>query len=540
MELIMKKTVAIILLLTICCTLLASCDLLDSLLGSTSTPEAKPDPDPTPIVRGDSAVIFGKNTAFTLVYPKDDEASADLADRMASAVESLGLKKPDLSADADKKDTQCELVIGETARAISADAKAALADAIAADPYGDHWIWIYKDGRAALYANNADAYELGLAELTEKYYKAGEVTMKTNLSSSGYVEGPHKAYMEYDVPDNFFDGYTDPFGMSEKDYKQMTITSVSDKIICISHRDENGGTYSADFVQKVWGVWMMGEISYTERSGIKHIITPSSTDYEFVFHIGAEGPVNIKSGNHGNYPSDKTWTYVEDDTSYYNDRMLDLTFYDGKSGEKLELPAIGKSIVVDGLRIVEHHNVYEFNYKQENVLINAERNYLYNGFDIMCDSKLYITKDVRIGGSYGAMLPIQKQYGNCAMFYLEDGSTIYMKTPLSGSVNESVYGAKAVYVDLWGENNPRYHMIVTINNPEDQYRSPAVGTNKGYAGLRDMQGGSQNKLYIQLGGTNFDMKWGEELHFNTKWTFSIQKDFRNPDREPDFWVGVKK
>ena len=115
-----------------------------------------------------------------------------------------------------------------------------------------------------------------------------------------------------------------------------------------------------------------------------------------------------------------------------------------------------------------------------------------------------------------------------------------MKTPLTNTVNESVYGANAVCVDLWGESNPKYHMTVTINNPEDQYRSPAVGKNKGYAGFRDMLGGAQNKLYIQFGGTNFDMKWGEELHFNTKWSFSIQNDFKNPTVEPDHWVGVPK
>ena len=179
--------------------------------------------------------------------------------------------------------------------------------------------------------------------------------MKTNAKDIGYAEGPHAAYMEYDIPDNFYDGYDDPFGLKAKEYKQMVITSISDKIVSISYKDETGGTFSADFVQKAWGMWMMGQITYTERSGRRHTITPSSTDYEFVFHIGAEGPVNIKSGNHGNYPSDKTWTYVEDDTSYYNDRMLDLTFYDGKSGEKLELPAIGSSIAVDGLRIVDRN-----------------------------------------------------------------------------------------------------------------------------------------------------------------------------------------
>jgi hypothetical protein len=40
--------------------------------------------------------------------------------------------------------------------------------------------------------------------------------------------------------------------------------------------------------------------------------------------------------------------------------------------------------------------------------------------------------------------------------------------------------------------------------------------------------------------SNETLKWGEQLHFNTKWSLSIQKDFRNPDREPDYWVGVPK
>ena len=182
----------------------------------------------------------------------------------------------------------------------------------------------------------------------------------------------------------------------------------------------------------------------------------------------------------------------------------------------------------------------EENYTQDNVLINAERSYLYNGYDVMCDTRLYMTQDVTMGGSYSAMLPISKQYGNCCMFYCEDGSTIFMKTPMSNTVNESIYGANATYVDLWGEKNPYYHMGVRIYNPEDQFKSPAIGTNKGYAGFREMLGSGSNKLYFQLFGTKGNLEWGEELHFNTCWSFSIQEDFRNPSREPDFWVGVPK
>ena len=526
----MKKIIAVlsVLLLTL---LFASC-------GEPEPPTPKPDPVPTPIVRGDSALIFGANSAFTLVYPSGDvSVSGNLASDIIGIVTSAGLKSPAFSADKDKEETKCELLIGETDRALSEEAKAAISDAIAADPFGDHWIWLYRDGQLALYANNEEAYALALAELSDKYLRAGEILMKTDAKDIGYVEGPHTAYMEYEIPDNFYDGYEDPFGLKAKEYKEMIITHVNDKTVRISYRDDLGGTFSADLVQKVWGVWMMGAITYTERGGKTHSITSSSTDYEFVLRVNGKGSSGLKSGNHGDYPKDKSWKYYVDDTSYYNDKLLDITFYDGKSGEKIELPAIGKSITAEGLRIVEHHNVYEFNYTQENVLINAERSYLYNGYDIMCDTKLYMTQDVSFSNSYSTMLPISKQYGNCAMFYCVDGSTVYMKTPLYNTVDETQMGVNATVIDIWGENNPRYHMTVTLNNPEDQLMSPG---SKGYTGFREMLGGGSNKLYCSLFNSSGALDWGEELRFNTKWSFSIQNDFTNPTVEPDYWVGVPK
>ena len=79
-----------------------------------------------------------------------------------------------------------------------------------------HWIWLCRDGQIALYANSLEAYEKALAEFDTKYFKDGVYKVKKGLEEIGYVEGPHAAYMEYDVPDNFFDGYEDPFGMKEK------------------------------------------------------------------------------------------------------------------------------------------------------------------------------------------------------------------------------------------------------------------------------------------------------------------------------------
>ena len=526
------KKIILFLTLILACIALSSC-------GGGEEPTPPPPPSPTPILRGDSAVIFGANNSFTLVYGADNvSVGGTVASKIRTRLAELGLNKPEFASDAEKQETQCELLIGDTKRALSAAAKAELADEIAADPRGNHWIWLYRDGQLALWATDNESYELAIDEFIETSYKAGEVVVKTDTKSIGYVPGPHEAYMSYEVPDNFFDGYTDPFSMSEKDYQQMYLTSIDNTTYRISYIDENRGTFTADLVQKVWGVWMMGAISYTERNGTVHNITSSSTDYEFVLRVNGKGNSGLKSGNHGNYPKDSGWEYCEDDTSYYNDRMLDITFYDGKTGEKLELPTIGKTITANGIRIVEHHNIYEFNYKQENVLINAERSYLYNGYDIMCDTMLYMTQDVTIsGGSYSTMLPISKQYGNCAMFYCVDGSTVYMKTPLSNTSNETRLGVNATVIDVWGENNPKYHMTVTLNTPEDQLRN---SSKNGYTGFREMLGGPSNKVYCSLYSITGALEWGEELHFNTTWSFSIRNDFKNPEGEPDYWVGLPK
>jgi len=167
---------------------LAACSLLPS---PTPKPTPKPDNGPKPIIRGETVVLFGSNNAFTIVYDGEDaEGGAELADRMASAVAALGLEKPEISVDSFKTETKCELLLGNTGRALSAEAKAIIDEKAADDPRGDHWIYLYKDGQLAIYANGREAYELALAELTEKYYKAGEITVKRDLSASATLKVP--------------------------------------------------------------------------------------------------------------------------------------------------------------------------------------------------------------------------------------------------------------------------------------------------------------------------------------------------------------
>ncbi len=520
----------VVCLLALATLTLTACSLLPS-----TTPTPKPQNDPKPVVRGDSVIIFGKSSTFTLVYDADDiSVGGTFAGKIVNAVTALGLKTPEFAMDSEKTETKCELLIGDTSRALSAEAKAIIDEKVAADPRGDHWIFLYKDGQLAICANGTGAYELALAELTEKYYKAGEITVKKDMKSIGYVAGPHDAYMEYEVFDNFYDGYVDPFGMERGDYKEMVVTRADENKISIDYHLDDKTYYRVNFVQKRWGMWMLGAIAYVDGKGT-HSICPGSTDYEFVLRCANEGSMTFRSGNHADYTM-SDWD--ANDSSKSNDRLLDMTLYDAKSGDKIDIDKVGTKVTVDGLRIVMHHNIYEQEYAQENVLMNVEKSYLFNGFDILFDAQLYMTQDVKFGSSYSCMFPVMKSYGNCMMLYNMDGTTTYAKTSpvaLGGKeYNLTDWNHKTTKVELWGENNPEYHMTVEIMNPDDQF---SYATNKSsYLGIRDMLGGSQNKLYFTFGTAEPTLKHGEELHFVNKWSFSYHEGFENLDREPDVTV----
>ena len=407
----------------------------------------------------------------------------------------------------------------------------------------DAWAWVYSEGQFAIYAVNATAYESAIAEFTSRYCKDGVVAIPVDAAFEG-GSVVHDAYMSYEEFANFYDGYVDPFGMKDDDYKQMTITRTKSAYE-ISYKDEHGGTFIATFVERAWGVWAMGGMTYIEKDGTRHNMVPDNTDSEFVLRIGAETPVTLRSGNHGNYPGDTSWQpYNKDETSQYNDKMLDMTFYDAKSGKEIILPKAGTSATVNGLRIVMHHNIYEINYKQNNILANVERSYLYNGYDIMCDSKLYMTQDVKLENSFSCMLPVDKKYGNCAMFYEKDGNTVFMHTPNEPNVSlpEIAMGADADYIDIWGESNPALHVKIRLYNTEDQFRNSVENSeDSGYAGLRNMpangMGGPTNKIYCSCFSAGGEMEHGESLNFRSGWSFAYEPDFVAPERTPDRTVG---
>ena len=348
--------------------------------------------------------------------------------------------------------------------------------------------------------------------------------------------------MSYSIPSNYFDGYSNPFGVKENELKTMTLKYVDASTYRIFYLDvASGGTYSVDIVRKRWGCWMLGKMVYTDKNGKVNTITSSTTDYEFVLSCANEGSITFRGGNHADYTLKDAWD--PNDSTKSNDRFLDMTFYDGKTGEKITLPtSTSQSVTMTGVRIVMHTNIYEQDYAQENVLMNVCKDYLISGFDVFCNSSLYMTQRVRFSGqTYSCMLPIVKTYGNNAFYYNRNGEVEYLKTVLYdydnkyGGADENHRGHNAALVDLWGDNYPQYHMQVEVLNPDVQMIK--ADPSKGYASFRNMLGGASNKVYFSLGSAGLVLEHGTELNFLNRWSFYIDEDFTPPTTEPDTWVG---
>ncbi len=359
-----------------------------------------------------------------------------------------------------------------------------------------------------------------------------EVSSETSSEESTEPEPPREgAYMSYEIPDNYKDVYENPFALET--YEEMEITA-SNNTYTITYRYPDGASYRTCLVKKRWGMWMLGAMEYTHANGTKVRMSESSTDYEWVLSCGkVGGNITFRGGNHGDY------TYSDwnaNDSTKTNDHFIDMTFYDAATGEKVEV-ANGQTVKVNGLFVVLHNNVYEDAYEQENVLINVEKLYLFNGESVSVQSKLYLTSDVAFGNAYTCMFPVAKKYGNYIMFHNDDGTTKVTKTPITGTSN---YGNnfddrnKASKVTVFGEQYPAYHMTIEIHNPEDQFYQSSHHTR-----LWDMNP-SQNKLYFSAfkPGSVITVKKDTEFTYSSSWTFSYNPDFELP--EVDKELGFKK
>ena len=293
----------------------------------------------------------------------------------------------------------------------------------------------------------------------------------------------------------------------------------------ISYVYDNGAEYQTQLTRKRWGTYILGAYRYKDENGKTLTFVTDSTDCENVYNCGlSAGNTTFRGGNHGDYGVGGT--DMNDDTKV-NDRFTDLTFYDAKTKNPLTLEE-GKVCTAQGLYVVEHPRIYEGEYKEENIIMEMERQYIFNGEDIFLECNIDVVHDTYFYTSYSTMLPISKAYGNMAKFYNQDGTEKTVQTPLVGKSN---FGSNfsdnndALKVEIWGEKNPQYHFIIEIYSAEQMQIKSQFKTR-----LWDMSP-SQNKLYFSMFRTNAPTVIKAGTHWDTlaRWSFSLQPDFVNPD-----------
>ncbi len=332
-----------------------------------------------------------------------------------------------------------------------------------------------------------------------------------------------ESFMSYEIPDNYKDLYENPF---DAELVEMEVTNYNTSY-AFTYRYEDGSYYRMYLVKKKWGMWMLGSMSYTYANGTKVQMSSSSTDYEWVLNCGkVGGNITFRGGNHGDY-SAADWN--ADDSTKTNDHFIDMTIYNAETGEKVKVGS-NQTVKTKGVFVVMHNNVYEDEYKEENVLIAVEKLYLFNGPSVRVKSNLKMVNDVSFAFAYSCMFPVEKSYGNYVMFHNNDGTTKVVQTPLVGTSN---YGGNfnnnnvANKVTIFGEKDPTCHMTVEIYNPEDMFYQSSR-----HAMLWDMNPNS-NKLYFSAYNhtTKTTVKKGTELVYDSSWTFSHNPGFTLPEAD---------
>ncbi|MBE6683632.1 MAG: hypothetical protein E7595_05715 [Ruminococcaceae bacterium] len=297
----------------------------------------------------------------------------------------------------------------------------------------------------------------------------------------------------------------------------------------------DSGTMTITFKEMAWGTYNLWEWSLKDKSGTNHVFLTGGTDLEYVYRTSknAGGPMYFTGGNHG------------------NEALVSLEFYNGETGEKIEL-AKGESINVNVLHIIEKTNLLYFpdvnpadsigdyinknqTYTESDIFANVTRKYTITGPQVRLNVDYKYVMDVYHGVSYTCMFPIAKKYGLYADMIDKDGNLV--KTVVTADVGKADYsgpmnsGNKATRAILYGKNFSQYQFDVHINTYEDSLESQK---NSFLTAFWDMNT-TQNKLYFSKCDNSTLVKYpkGKEVHTECVWRFLYDADGRTPTEAPD-------
>ncbi len=262
-----------------------------------------------------------------------------------------------------------------------------------------------------------------------------------------------------------------------------------------------------------WGTYNLGKWELTETGGTKQTFVSGSTDWEYVYRVAPSATANWvwSGGNHD------------------NEQMRSLTFYDGTTGDKLEL-AVGASKELTNLKVVEETSLYwgdaANGYSEDEHYADATRTYTIVGPQInLAVDYVYVKDAYYYEPSYTCMFPINKKYGlYCAFLDGEEllhvAETFKVGDP---SYNGKFHGnAASDRCIMWGyDGMEKYKFDVRVLTPETSTNN---FDNTMKVAFWDMNAGS-NKLYFsKYGNTREKVAVGSEIHTECMWTFYIDQE----------------
>ncbi len=279
----------------------------------------------------------------------------------------------------------------------------------------------------------------------------------------------------------------------------MTLTKNNNSLYTMSTTASNGKTLTLTFDKKDWGTWNIGSL----KVGGTHL-AGGGTDWEYVFRAkGAKD--GFSGGNHA------------------NEILVDINFYDGVTGKKLDLANGQKATNLEKIKIVENTKLHLGDASK--CYAKVTRTYTLYGETITLDCDFEFITDMDFSLSYTCMFPVPKTVGLYCMFRNVDGTENFVETlevglaDYSGTMYKNNAATECV---IWGKKNTDYAFVVKVDTIADSLGNFKNNAKTFYWDMNE----NSNKLYFSRfpDSTYETVKAGTKWHTSCSWTVFCLED----------------
>ncbi len=268
-----------------------------------------------------------------------------------------------------------------------------------------------------------------------------------------------------------------------------TVKHNSNKLYTLTTSDPSGKNITLTFDKKDWGTWNIGTWSI---GGVR--LAGGGTDWEYVYRAApsASSGVVWSGGNHG------------------NESLVSLKFFDGVTGEEIDLSAVGASHTFDRFVMQETTTLNWGN--TSDFYADVVRTYTVAGRTIYLDVTYDFVKNCWYQLSYSCMFPVPKIHGLYIDFLNDDGTTAKAASLKVGAADYSgpFYGhLPASAAHIYGYKDTEYSFLVQVYTKNDSVDGFKNSSKLMYWDMNT----NENKLYF----TKFDSNTMTKVASGTHW-----------------------